>query len=127
MYCGNYFSKGCFFCIHRCAPGRAKRGRVWEHGEPDKPYKVIGIIAQSKSSDLGKNLLFGSYSQKLITGIVIREKGHGVIVMSSKRFISGYTTDMPMTQYGTATTSPEYSKVSTLAVFRYVETENDSN
>lgn len=92
----------------------------WEHGEPNRPYKIVGIITQSKSEDSVNKLLFGSYSQKQITEIVRHENGDGVVVASSKRFVSGYTTHMPMNEYDTARTSADYSKASVLAVFRYV-------
>jgi hypothetical protein len=32
---------------------------IWEHGEPNKPYKVIGLITQSKSDDSVNQLIFG--------------------------------------------------------------------
>jgi len=100
---------------------------IWEHGEPNKPYKVIGLITQSKSEDSVNKLLFGSYSQKQVTDIVLREKGDGVVIVSSKKFVSGYTTHMPMNQYDTARTSADYSKASVLAVFQYIDSESGAN
>lgn len=93
---------------------------IWEHGEPNKPYKVIGLITQSKSDDSVNKLLFGSYSQKQITDIVLREGGDGVVIMANKRFVSGYETHMPVNEYGSVRTSPDYSTASVLAVFQYV-------
>lgn len=100
---------------------------IWEHGEPNKPYKVIGLITQSKSDDSVNQLLFGKYSQQQITDIVTKEGGDGVVVMSSKQFVSGYTTQMPMNQFDVARTSPDYSTASVLAVFRYVSPAGGSN
>lgn len=96
----------------------------WEHGEPNKAYKVIGLVAQTKKSSLGHEMLFGDFNRGKIVKIVLREKGDGVVLMRSQNYVSGYSTNMPGNQYGSATTTAEYSEASVLAVFKYVSSNN---
>lgn len=98
----------------------------WKAGEPGRPYKIVGIISQSKSDDTLNKMLFGEYNRKQVTELVKANNGDGVVTVKSQRFVSGYTTQMPVNQYGSATTSPEYAEASILAVFRYVSTDNQS-
>jgi len=92
----------------------------WEHGEPNKPYKVIGLVSQTKKASLGHEMLFGDFNQREIIEIVHRENGDGVVALKSHRFVSGYSTQLPVNEYGSAHTSAEYSEASVLAVFKYV-------
>jgi hypothetical protein len=96
----------------------------WEHAGPDRPYKVIGLITQSRSDASFKKLLFGGYSQKQITDIVHRVGGDGVLIMTSKRFVSGYTTHMPANLSDTSSTTTDYSKASIYAVFQYIDSND---
>lgn len=98
----------------------------WKAGEPERPYKVVGLISQRKSDDALDKMLFGEFNRKQVTELVKANNGDGVVTVKSQRFVSGYTTQMPVNQYGSATTSPDYAEASVLAVFRYVSTDNQS-
>ena len=95
----------------------------WTTGEPERPYEIVGIISQRKSDDSLDNMLFGEFNRKQVTELVKANNGDGVVTVKSQRFVSGYTTQMPVNQYGSATTSPDYAEASVLAVFRYVSKE----
>ena len=96
----------------------------WKFGEPERPYKVIGLIAQKKSDDTLDKMLFDEFNIKQVIELVKENNGDGVVTVKSERFVSGYTTQMPINQYGSTTTSPEYAKASILAVFRYVTSDS---
>lgn len=92
----------------------------WKVGEPDRPYKIIGLITQKNSADSLDKMLFGEFNRKQIAKIINNNEGDGVVTLKSDRFVSGYTTQMPINEYGSITTSPEYAEASVLAVFQYV-------
>ena len=93
----------------------------WEQGEPNQPFKVIGLINQTKQASIGHGILFSDFNRDQILDIVKRENGDGVVTMNSQRFVSGYKTEMPMNQYGHAATSARYAEASVLAVFKYLD------
>lgn len=92
----------------------------WKAGEPERHYKVVGLISQRKSDDTLDKMLFGEFNRKQVVDLVKANNGDGVVTIKSQRFVSGYSTQMPINQYGSATTSPEYAEASVLAVFQYV-------
>jgi len=92
----------------------------WEHGEPNKPYKIIGVITQSKKTGTSNEFLFGNFNQGEIIEIIQNNNGDGVITLSNQKYISGYSTSAPINEYAPATTSAEYSNKSILSVFKYV-------
>ncbi len=63
--------------------------------------------------------MFDDFNKNQIIEIVKREKGDGVVVIARDRFVSGYTTQAPINQYGSATSSAQYKEESVLAVFKY--------
>jgi hypothetical protein len=96
----------------------------WKAGEPDRQYKVVGLISQRKSDDTLDKMLFGEFNRKQVSDLVKANNGDGVVTLKSQRFVSGYSTQMPINQYGSANTSPEYAEASVLAVFRYVSSDS---
>jgi hypothetical protein len=96
----------------------------WKAGEPERPYKVVGLISQRKSDGTLDKMLFGEFNRKQVADLIKANNGDGVVTVKSQRFVSGYTTQMPVNQYGSANTSPDYAEASVLAVFRYVSIDS---
>lgn len=96
----------------------------WKAGDPERSYEVIGLITQRKSDDTLNKIMFDEFNRQQVVELVKKNNGDGVVTLKSERFVSGYTTTMPINQYGSATTSPDYAKASVLAVFRYVSSDS---
>lgn len=93
----------------------------WEFGDPDKPYRIIGVIRQSKKDTHGHRMLFEKFNRNQIVKLVNQAQGDGIVKVKDRRFISGYDTQHPMNEYDNTQTTAEYSKASVLAVFKYLD------
>ena len=47
----------------------------WKAGEPERPYKVVGLISQRKSDDALDKMLFGEFNRKQVTELVKANNG----------------------------------------------------
>lgn len=94
-----------------CGKGGAKtiigdHYEVWEYGEPDKHYKILGIIEQSNSHSV-----FNGYCRKKLLAILKEQKADGVVLTNKERILSGVSKE------GNA----HYSQKKVFAVFKYVK------
>lgn len=75
----------------------------WIHGEPERPYKIIGLITHRRSDETLDKLLFAEFNRKQIIEFVKKEGGNGVVTVKRERFV----------------TLDGLQQQSVLAVFRY--------
>ena len=97
----------------------------WSAGEPDRPYRIVGYITQSRSDDPLDKIILGTFNRHEIIGYVKNNGGDGVISVGSSRYVSGYKEDTPPMdkEFNTIprSISTEYSVSSKLVVFKYVD------
>ncbi|HYD78560.1 MAG TPA: hypothetical protein VEC06_02030 [Paucimonas sp.] len=57
----------------------------WIKGEPDKTFRVIGVISQIRSDDPFDNLIFGKFNRSQVADLVKQATGDGVVLLRSDR------------------------------------------
>jgi hypothetical protein len=58
----------------------------WRLGAPARPFRVIGLVTQTKPGDPLREALFAGYSQRQLTDTIKQNKGDGVLLLTNNRF-----------------------------------------
>lgn len=58
----------------------------WRLGAPARPFRVVGLIMQTRADDALREAMFAGYSQRMVTELVKKNKGDGVLLLTNNRF-----------------------------------------
>jgi hypothetical protein len=129
------FAAGCATSFTPWRGGQVIQGRggsvrtvkgvdIWENGEPDRPYVIVGVIDSAtlptSSILLGATLAAGSESDMVNAA---KKNGGDAVILVSEQFTSGGYNAMVTPNYsggGTVTIRERVGKVSKVLVVRYV-------
>lgn len=96
---------------------------LWEHGSPEKQFKIIGIISQSNKK--GSGLLSSTvdkHNRMEIIKLVKQHNGDGVIYVNKEVLASGQKINtIHIETTGQIYSETTYRENSTLSVFKYTD------
>lgn len=58
---------------------------IWTVGTPERKYRIIGVVEQSRSDDAFDNLLFGRFNRSEVLTLVKQAGGNGLVTLKTER------------------------------------------
>jgi len=93
----------------------------WEHGAPEKEFKIIGIIEQNSRDSTGARILLGDYNKNEIIKHIEGSNGDGVIELDEDRYLSGINATPNYSNNTGFDINSNFRTVKQLAVFKYLK------